>query len=686
MRALCLLLLALAVCLCTRPLAAQTPAGPAINRLEGDTIYLEQQAEAPPVIDGNLDDPCWQTALRLGDFIQTSPVQGARPTFPTEVLLCRGPRYLYLAFRCLDDNPSKICAFQTRPDAWFEDRDDQVSVFIDSFHDNRRCYEFSTNPCGAKLDIKWYNVEWDGIWDVAARIHDWGWAVEYAIDLGCLSYPSGAQEVGLNFLRIVQRLRDRSAWRYVVGERTWDQRCWGHLRGFAFDKLAGPPRPQAKVYALGTLERSEGETHLGASEGLDLRYDFQSNVQANLALNPDFSDVEGVYQSVDQSYTERELEETRPFFTEGSEFFDSRFFYSRRIPDFDYGAKAYGKLSGTSFGLLATRYELESRSDVVAAVTQDIGDVNYATVGMAGKAQPGDHNFVVGGAGAWEALRHPRIRLNGQYLSARSQTEGTDSSLYLDCSARTTDDVWSLSMEYEDTGPNFNPADGYVPDTDVRGLSTRLHCHFPPSQTRKRFLSGQAGVSYDHADHQDGRPLRESTRLNFSTQYSERLDLNLSHEWGRRAVDIHEQEIIYADRRNSLRLSLNPLERLSYECGLIWGRVQDASYSLLTAGANFASADNLWGARLSLEQRFHHSAEEGNATAMDASVSYALSPNAWLAVRNYLLREGGVTNDNFSAVGRFLWPSGRELVVVIGDPRADRTATRLTLKYLLPLR
>ena len=51
---------------------------------------------------------------------------------------------------------------------------------LDTFHDERNGYQFAINPAGAKWDAQMSNegrennANWDGIWDVSARVGEDG--------------------------------------------------------------------------------------------------------------------------------------------------------------------------------------------------------------------------------------------------------------------------------------------------------------------------------------------------------------------------------------------------------------------------------------------------------------------------------------------------------------------------------
>ena len=52
----------------------------------------------PPRIDGQLDDPVWETATHITDFVQIAPVAGAPGTDETEVWMAYDSNNLYFAF------------------------------------------------------------------------------------------------------------------------------------------------------------------------------------------------------------------------------------------------------------------------------------------------------------------------------------------------------------------------------------------------------------------------------------------------------------------------------------------------------------------------------------------------------------------------------------------------------------
>jgi hypothetical protein len=61
-------------------------------------------------IDGNLNEPEWNFAQPVSNFIQLEPEEGIPASESTEVLILYDDRNLYLGIKCFDTQPEKIVA------------------------------------------------------------------------------------------------------------------------------------------------------------------------------------------------------------------------------------------------------------------------------------------------------------------------------------------------------------------------------------------------------------------------------------------------------------------------------------------------------------------------------------------------------------------------------------------------
>ncbi|NIQ99087.1 MAG: hypothetical protein GTN78_02640, partial [Gemmatimonadales bacterium] len=105
--------------------------------------------ELPPVVDGLLDDACWQAATHMDGFWREDV--DAPELERTEAWICADSASLYVAFRCHDSRPSEIRADQTKRQGSLRN-DDRVAVGIDVEDTGRSMYEFRVNPVGTQQD------------------------------------------------------------------------------------------------------------------------------------------------------------------------------------------------------------------------------------------------------------------------------------------------------------------------------------------------------------------------------------------------------------------------------------------------------------------------------------------------------------------------------------------------------
>src|SRR5690348_16294227 len=113
-----------------------------------DTVAVH--ARRAPVIDGRDNDPVWQQAPGITDFIEWQPTEGKKPRFKTEAKVAYDASNLYVFVRAYDPHPDSIIIVLERRDTFTPS--DKIWIFVDSYHDKRTGYEFGVNPSGVKLD------------------------------------------------------------------------------------------------------------------------------------------------------------------------------------------------------------------------------------------------------------------------------------------------------------------------------------------------------------------------------------------------------------------------------------------------------------------------------------------------------------------------------------------------------
>ncbi len=313
------------------------------------TTATAARATTAPVLDGKDDDRLWLVAPAITQFRQHDPVEDGDPRYRTEAKVGYDAKYLYVFVRAYDPAPDSIMAFLSRRDA--RTQSDYIHLMVDSYHDRRTGFRFTTNPLGVKRDIYISgdaneDASWDAVWDVATAVDSLGWTAEYRIPFSQLRFPPGdAHTFGFAIWRDIARVNERISWPLYRRSRTGFVSQWGDVSGF--EGVAPSKRLEVLPYTVATdAPRAVGTAfarHQSLAVGADLKYGVTSNLTLDATVNPDFGQVEADPAVLNLSAFEQFFEERRPFFLEGAGIFNfanqsanngnvsNTLFYSRRI-------------------------------------------------------------------------------------------------------------------------------------------------------------------------------------------------------------------------------------------------------------------------------------------------------------------------------------------------------------------
>jgi Carbohydrate family 9 binding domain-like/Domain of unknown function (DUF5916) len=320
-------------------------------------------------IDGILDDDVWKEARVLTLNFEVEPGENIDPPVKTEVLLAYSAKYLYVAFRAQDPNPSEIRARVTDRDNILND--DYVGIVLDTFNDSRRAYQFLCNPYGIQADqvigMIGNNTQWDAIWNSASRINKNGYTTEIAIPFTSLRFQrnKGDQTWRIDAVRHYPRSLSHTIGLFPRDRSNNCYMCQAvSIKGFTgarpgnnleFDPtLASSLTQEKENFPNGKMVKKDSKV----DPGLTARWSFTPNMTLSAAVNPDFSQVEADVAQLDiNNQFALYYPEKRPFFLEGSNIFRSRFYaiYSRTVADPEWGIKLTGQEGKNTIGFFTAR-------------------------------------------------------------------------------------------------------------------------------------------------------------------------------------------------------------------------------------------------------------------------------------------------------------------------------------------
>jgi hypothetical protein len=330
-----------------------------------DNPYLIPRTGVSIKIDGDLQEIAWRNALMVTLDYEVRPRDNAPANVRTEVYFTYDASNLYVGFLCHDPEPSQIRAFLRDRDTL--GGDDWVAIEMDTYNDHRHAFTLFSTPLGVQADglsdaagIKDYS--WDTIYDSAGKLTEQGYSVEMAIPFSSLRFQrtSGPQIWGINIVRGLTRNQ-----RYQIWSAPYDRgnscRVCQYLRFQGFEGVTPGRNIEINPTVTGTLTRARPDLPNGDYEtayrdaelGVTGRWGMTPNLFLGATINPDFSQVEAdaLQLDINQPFA-LFYEERRPFFTDGSDFFQTGLdlIYTRTVRDPHWGVKLTGKQGDHAIG------------------------------------------------------------------------------------------------------------------------------------------------------------------------------------------------------------------------------------------------------------------------------------------------------------------------------------------------
>ena len=621
----------------------------------------------PPVIDGSLDDACWNETPKANTFIDERTEEPAKNQ--STGLLAYTDSAIYVAVHLYDDAPDKIVAHQTKDQTRFHG-EDQVIFSIDPFHTHQKSDRnfFVVNPLGTKYAHiatgRAEKSEWIGLWNTAAQIVEDGWIVEMEIPWQMLDYPETTQpiEMGINIDRFQQR----------TGERSW----WSNLGVYEFGENDGhwvnvlpPPRKRdLKVlpYIIGGVsEMGTDASEYTARIGGDVRYEVTPQLRLIGTVNPDFDNIEQAVESIDFSYGERYIEDRRPFFSEGGNLYQfDKFFYSRRVADMDAGLNLFGKVEkNTSIGVLST-YHKNNQNGIfrVSRTFTETANANAAV--LTHHTKDGETNTVGYLSGD---MRSNRIAAKSYFAQSwTGETSENTGHVELSYNGR----ILQTYLQSFFVSPNFVNHLGYHPFTGYRGvvLGNRILNEWRDGYFRGIQLTARTEVSNTYG--RETSPTADNVfrrTLYLNATLLTRNDHALVSGWkGGRFGEFTDNIFSIGALANS-RNQFNTV-------ALFYSGGQSAGETLQSISAQLRF--RVYGFTAALITRIQRHFEVTHQNIL--TVSYDFTPALSLGSR--LIWQGSRRNVYFAL--RKSGYAGTDVFMIVGDPNAQEFKQKFTAKVL----
>lgn len=591
---------------------------PKREKLSYHLPYIEQTVK----IDGVMDESVWEHSLKVELNYETSPGENIRPSVKTEVFLFENGKTLYIAFNALDSNPEQIRDYLLdRDNIWSSDF---VGIKFDTFGESRKAFQFFTNANGIQADaiqedFRGDDSSWDAIWESSAKINANGYMVEMAIPFQAFRFPATGktQSWGFELLRFLPRNTFHRIANTPVERSIACQIC-------QFDQLVGFSKiqPSKNLRLIPTLTLGQDENRsfddsgqasnwqkddTNTSFGLDLRWGITQETYLNATLNPDFSQVEADSAQLDVNNTfSIFLNEKRPFFLDGSDYFNSpnRLVHTRDLISPEYGLKITGQTNNHSYGVISVKDEstsfllpgnqgsslialdnLESENQIFR-YSYDLGNKNNIGTLITDKRADDYSNQVISVDGEyWFDQAHT---ISFQIMSSEShyspmmvadyeleESDIDDNAYFLKYDYRTRN--WIAKVRYVEFGKDFRADLGFIGKVDFSRTAVGMRRIWYPEGSELWWNRYSFGADWDKTHDSEGKLLEEEIKASFRLQANYQSVFN----FGLGAREREWDGIYYDEDFFYFFAALEPLAGFKLNIRFRWGASIDFANSQL---------------------------------------------------------------------------------------------------------
>jgi hypothetical protein len=287
---------------------------------------LVPMVQTAPPLDPKRPADAWPASPAAA--LPWNVAKGEKATDTTTVHIATDGKFLYVRFDAVQHET--VIANQHGNDiitggsnigggiAWSDD-----SVWVDlwptgagGYH-----YQFESNAIGAHNEASSENTQFAPQWETHGALTANGYTVTMAIPLRVI-HGAHAGNWDVQFARYVRSTGALDVWSYSTAQTNPDSASYAGSITMPLVARAPLPKPRVSIYGLGALDSKSigGST---SRSGADFSIPVSQTAAFYGTLHPDYSNVELDQQSISPTVYQRIFSEVRPFFTQGSGFYNN---------------------------------------------------------------------------------------------------------------------------------------------------------------------------------------------------------------------------------------------------------------------------------------------------------------------------------------------------------------------------
>lgn len=446
-----------------------------INSVQAPVIIPSMPA---PEIDGYMDAGEWDNAYVYDDkYFEISPMLGNEPDDSMHVYVGHDEENLYFLFAAYQETENIISKNALRDDIGNQD---MVGIIIDPMGNKQEENLILFGLPNVIADLRKYfsdgglyeDLTWDCRCNFQTLITDYGYNVEIALPLNNFRRQTGdTLNMNINFFRKIP-YKDLELSYYDILEIS-SQGEMDALHPIIITDIK-QQREEISIMPYGTYG-ADMDKNTYADAGFDVRIPVGSSSVANIAFNPDFSQLEGDPLEFDfNAEYAMYYSEYRPFFTEERGVFksDNVLYYSRAIVNPYIAGRYTLKDPYNQAGIIIAYDQADTmigNTDAIAAVLKykrKFGSHYLGTL-MTGHFDrvSGSNNGVISGDMMLSLPGNIVLDMNGA-VSLSDSSGQQQTGYYHESYFRYITNNWIAVFHLTGLSDEFNNELGYVTNTD----------------------------------------------------------------------------------------------------------------------------------------------------------------------------------------------------------------------------
>ena len=317
----------------------------------GQEIHVPKKISDTKIkIDGIIDPKEWEGAIKVELDNETEPGYNIKPIVNTTGYILYSDYHVYLRFEA-ETKETVRASIRKRDDTGIFN-DDIIGFDIDTYRDGRNNLFIGSNAYGSQVDVRVmnalqessrYDMSFDLEYESAGSINGNSYSIEMKIPFSSLPFPNGKdQKWKFSFFRKYNDYQISSS------KSDRDNSCitCQFDDEILFENIKIDKKLDLIPYITSGIEGEYNKSKdnidyekINSNIGISINAELSKSLSLELAINPDFSQVEADVTQIDvNSAFSLSYPEKRPFFNKGTDILklnnpDLQPFYSRSIND-----------------------------------------------------------------------------------------------------------------------------------------------------------------------------------------------------------------------------------------------------------------------------------------------------------------------------------------------------------------